>query len=423
MLFPRKILAPLLIPLCMAPGAGAEERADTFRQRPDPLRHSLGDTASFEAEFEADPESYRNLDLNRGREDRLSFSKFKLTPTLLIKPAPTVDVMLEGRWESERVFEDLARQENNKALLSLREAYILYEPEAGTGAMYQIGRHRFRDDREWLFDEFLDAVRFMWRHNGWKLDFSQSAVLIDPKEKAVKERIVNTMTFLSYEENNKLQRLYVIERNDQLSPWQASWSGLQLRGGTDIGVSYRLDSAWRRGTDGTRELAGYGADGGVTWTAQSPWRPSLTFAYAYGSGDAAPKKGTDKTFRQTGMQDNHGSIAGIDNFQYYGIVLDPELSNIAITTLAAGIRPTERSSVELVWHHYERNEAASKIKTQLTAAPEMPGQRIGDEIDLLLAYRAKGWRGNIGLGWFRPDEVYRGTDSAWGLSGEVRVYF
>ncbi|MGI6657130.1 MAG: alginate export family protein [Desulfobulbus sp.] len=110
-------------------------------------------------------------------------------------------------------------------------------------------------------------------------------------------------------------------------------------------------------------------------------QPSLTVGYALGSGD---RKGgsVNRTFRQSGLQDNTCRFNGVEDFQMYGEVLDPELSNIGITTLAVGIRPSARSSLDLVHHLYRQDVGVSG---------RLPGARI--------RARATGKSRDLGRGW------------------------
>jgi hypothetical protein len=84
------------------------------------------------------------------------------------------------------------------------------------------------------------------------------------------------------------------------------------------------------------------------WTPAPRWcwarlRPSLTLAYARGSGgeDSATR---DANFRQTGLHENKARLAGVKRLRRYGELLQPDLSNLAITTLGSGIRWLGNSS-------------------------------------------------------------------------------
>ena len=114
------------------------------------------------------------------------------------------------------------------------------------------------------------------------------------------------------------------------------------------GLEYWLDAAYVRGRDSSTDIRAFGADMGATYTFDAPLTPYVTLAYAFGSGDRSTTKGTDESFRQTGLQDNDAKFGGVASFRYYGEVLDLELSNISIYTAGIGFRPTKMSSIDLV---------------------------------------------------------------------------
>lgn len=96
-----------------------------------------------------------------------------------------------------------------------------------------------------------------------------------------------------------------------------------------------------------RSVFGWAVDAGVTWQTRLPGRPSLTLGYALGSGDGDPHDGRDRSFRQTGLQDNNDRFRGVDSFRYYGELFRPELSNLHILTASVGFPILKHSAVEL----------------------------------------------------------------------------
>jgi alginate production protein len=155
-----------------------------------------------------------------------------------------------------------------------------------------------------------------------------------------------------------------------------------------------------------------------------PWRPSLTGAFAFASGDDG--LGRDGRFRQTGLQKNIGTFDGIAEFPYYGAALDPELSNLAVLTLGAGVRPWPSASVDLVYHYYRQHTASSDWpETALDAEPDGRARELGHGIDLVL-----GWEPSEGLlfelvsGVFLPGTAYGGAgENAYFVGLEVEFSF
>ena len=95
----------------------------------------------------------------------------------------------------------------------------------------------------------------------------------------------------------------------------------------------------------------------------------------------------DGAFRQTGLQENEARWTGVTRFKYYGELLDPELSILAIVTVGLGLRPTKRSSIDLAYHDYRQETASARLRgAALAADPNGLSRRLGSELDLVVGY-------------------------------------
>ena len=170
-------------------------------------------------------------------------------------------------------------------------------------------------------------------------------------------------------------------------------------------------------------IDGYAVDMGVSYRTDLPWRPTIVAGYALGSGrsDTAGRLG----FRQTGLQDNNGRFGGVTSFRYYGEVLEPELANLHVSTLAVGVRPTRDSSVDLVHHFYRQDEASTRlVHTNLRADPNGVSRTLGWGLDLVLGYRHGYWlRMEVVSGLFRPGSGFDNDDMALKVEGQIRFRF
>jgi alginate production protein len=181
------------------------------------------------------------------------------------------------------------------------------------------------------------------------------------------------------------------------------------------------------GRDGSRRLRGWGFDLGATYEFQAGPKPALTLGVAFGSGERDPEGGLDRSFRQTGLQANEGDFGGSTTFKYYGEVLDPELSNLAILTAGLGIRPRDWFSVDLVYHYYLQAVASPTLRDAgITAEPSGRSRRLGSELDLIVGLVDLSQRVDIkaALGYFIPGPAFPGTrDGAWLVGAEVQFRF
>ncbi len=162
------------------------------------------------------------------------------------------------------------------------------------------------------------------------------------------------------------------------------------------------------------------------------FRPSFTLGYALGSGDKTGGDLVSQEFRQTGYEDNSGRFGGFANFQYYGEVLNPELANIRILTVGAGLWPHPLVSLDAVFHTYRQHRLKNDIKLEsqgLLAPPALPTGGDGDlgwEFDFILGLQKLWQRLNIGysFGLFHPGRGFLPrTDEAILNRVNVRVEF
>jgi hypothetical protein len=188
------------------------------------------------------------------------------------------------------------------------------------------------------------------------------------------------------------------------------WFGLRATGDQRIGAAQRfgywLDGAWVRGRETVTDLRDFGSDqvrvaglsdqavrghaldAGIMWTLPGAWRPTVTVAYARGSGDGDAGDGVDHAYRQTGLQENKARYRGVNRFRYYGELLRPDLSNLAIRTVAFGLRFLPRSSLEIVLHDYRQiHLSRSAPSDRLDASPRGVERSLGRELDLILGVR------------------------------------
>jgi alginate production protein len=151
----------------------------------------------------------------------------------------------------------------------------------------------------------------------------------------------------------------------------------------------------------------------------------FTVGYAIGSGDGDPDDGTDHSFRQTGVHGNEARLGGVEGFQYYGELLDPELSNLHIATVGWGIGLLESSSLDLVYHYYRQVELASVLRELGTASePTGKSRSIGQEVDLILALEEwKHFGMELRAGAFRKGAAFGSERSGMEYLGFVKFRY
>lgn len=364
---------------------------------------------TFELTFEGD----RRRNLEESGDDQVS----KLIPQLTLEVEQELADDITGHIELELGHDAILEQgalwdEREETALDLKLFYLEFE-NLRPGLTLLVGRQAFEDDRKWYFDEELDGVRLTYEREALSLDASVTRELLFRKNllesRPDEDAINNYFVKAGYEagENHSLSAYTLLRDGMSGVDEELIFYGLSVQGQLADNLSYWGEFAHLRGRDGDDRLSGFGVDLGATLSLEGTWQPSLTLAYAMGTGDEGG--GRDGRFRQSGLEGNEARFNGVEDFRYYGEALDPELSNIRIMTTGVGVRPTENSSIDLVAHRYWQDVSADGRLPGAAVRAEANGNSrdIGTGIDLIFGYReiedvALGLR----LGWFMPGDAF-----------------
>lgn len=315
------------------------------------------------------------------------------------------------------------------------QAYLLFRNPGGQGVALAVGKQRVRDERRWLFYEYLDAARlYVYETHPIVLEASYLPSLFPLRDKKFKtwDDILFQVRYLPDAKNEA--RLYFLKRRDS-SPRQREpvYWGLSYYGRPRRFVTGWLEASVLRGTDKQRTQQAFAVDvGGTLAAVKFKVRPSVTLGYAVGSGDKVRGDAVSQEFRQTGYETNAGRFGGFAIFQYYGEVLNPELANIQILTVGAGLRPHPLVSADAVFHTYRQNQLGTKIRLEsqgLIAPVVVPSgvdKNLGWELDFVLGIEKIWQRLNLGyaFGLFHPGQGFSPrTDQAVLNRLNLRVAF
>jgi len=379
-------------------------------------------------EYELKPRYREDFALDR-KQDDLARVDQRLEIELLYPLSDKVTAFLEGRasYRAEVYAEN--RKTGSERALERGETWLYLDDLAESNVSLQVGRQNFQDTREWWWDADLDAIRLHYRDDPMHLEVGLAQELtqvsttdddIAPSAEDVL-RIVGRATW-KWGHKQRLAAFFLVQNDHSRSPQlgetvdvrredevdaDLTWVGIRSMGRWKLGAPGRLyywaDTGYVTGKetvidfaepDGgqsmvtgrfSRDVNGWAVDGGVTWETKLPLRPRLTAGLAIGSGDRHPDSEADHSFRQTGLQRNDGRWGGVDRFRYYGELLDPELSNLRIGTLALGMPLFRDSSVELIYHDYRQVHPQPALRdARLKTQPTGKDDDIGQEIDLVV---------------------------------------
>lgn len=382
-------------------------------------KYQLTPSLSYGATAEIAGERGLDFDLDRARDDRFNILEPEIEFALAYQPRPGFLGFLNFEISQEFALQEPIKEKRSLGI-ALDRAYVLFNDNLlGRPLSAQIGRQKFDDEREWLFDEELDAVRAYYRFPNLLLEASAGRLNLARRDLLNDERSERRIDYLvrgtSAITDEAIFSFYGFMRHDRRRDVAERESPifLGLHSSGDIGenIEYWMELAHVRGRSGSQKIRAYGVDlGGSYEFKKLPMELSLTLGYAFGTGDDDPNDGIDRNFRQTGLHDNEARFNGLAKFKYYGELFDPELSNMSILTAAIGVRPTKRTSIDLVYHRYAQHKASDSIRdSALAADPSGLSRKLGSEIDVVLGYRKREGRkasALLTLGQFDPGPAF-----------------
>jgi len=385
---------------------------------------------------------------------------------------PDLHLYAEGEYSSERDVHQNNERNESDSFIERGEAWLFAEDVVDSGWNFEAGRLNFEDGRRWWWDEELDGLRVSYPTETFNLSFAVGQELfparsdqsyIDPENEDVLRLFgkaswqyapehAATLFALYHDDHSSRDRIgdNVDEDREDPSDAQLTWLGLRLTGTWSLGsvgfLRYWTDSGMVRGheyiseyeegskkgrsvveeTD-RRSVSGWALDTGATWVLPTLLEPRLSLGYAMGSGDDNPEGGTDRSFRQTGLQENEAGFGGVQRFMQYGMLLQPELSNLQIFTAAAGISLFKASSLDLVYHYYRQVDAAPFLR-DAGIEGELTGKQrsIGQALDLVLAVEEwEHFEFEIVGSMFQAGSAFGDQDGDWTYGGfaQFRVLY
>ena len=266
---------------------------------------------------------------------------------------------LQLRFKKKYYFNDERRNPpSDKMEADITQMYILARNIGNRGLALQLGRQDFDEPREWLFDEYLDAVR-VYYYGIDKFIFNAAYIRgVSP----IKDKYDTWTDFFGqvrwYGDDDNLIDIYTLLRkdSDEIRNREPIYYGARYYGNISRYIKLWLEGSIMNGEDKGKSLEARAFDLGFIFSHPDiALSPSVTMAYAMGTGDRDGSDNISNEFRQTGYHDNTDYFGGYKTIRYYGELLDPELSNLIIATFGAGIKPYRNISAEMVYHNYKQD--------------------------------------------------------------------
>ena len=372
----------------------------------------------IEGEYEIKLDYQKNFALDRrNRDDLFRFDQeFQLRWSY--RPKDWISVLLEGKLLGEHQLYTGGGGRRSEFDPERGETWIRFDNLLGQDLTLKLGRQNFEEPRRWWWDDDLDAAGLRYRHGSGVFEFGFGRELprkslrekfSDPEHEGV-FRVLARANWL-YLNNHGLDlfSLYHDDRSrtpsvgafvspDSEDPSDARlwWGGIRASG-SETGAygefSYWADAAIVLGNEKLLELAGapgnpqvvtsrrkqrvrgWAFDSGLRWDSPLPAEPLFTLGYAVGSGDKTQESGSDRAFRQTGLESND------EEFRTYGEILRPELSNLSIPVVAVPLPILSNTYVEFAYRHFRQIHAAPFVRgeARIEAEPNGINKNIGQE--------------------------------------------
>jgi alginate production protein len=434
--------------------------------RPEQLKENtlLGRPLYLGGEVRGIVSAKKDYDLKKDAEDDITEFKPDQTLELFWLPSDSTAVFATVRGSIEStLYKEGGNRKDTELDLALRSLWLLQTNLLDTPFAIQVGRQRLQDDREWWWDEHLDAARLHYFGSDVTAFVGVGKLNKPINTSTLNELKPNDQDLLRYFGNidwkwskNQHVGLFAVHQDDKSSRYavdqivnnnraddadaRITWLGASANGCIKS-FCYWGDVARMRGREteydldnfnaqnqivddiDSQKLRGTAYDVGMTVKLPLSFKPRFTISHAKGTGDKPRTPGRDGAFRQTGIQQNEGKYEGNSRFQYYGEVLRPNLSNIAISTLAVGIPVTKHGWVETIWHDYKQDYADNRISgANINNNPNGNNKHLGQEIDVIMSYRPDSpWEFELTGGAFRAGRAFEGDKGRWAKLIELRV--
>ena len=286
----------------------------------------------------------------------------------------------------------------------VKEALISFA--TGHQSQLTLGRMRFSDPAKWIADGAVDGVHFARQNHltGWEIAAFRGTEDSRPTF-AMAHHTWTTATgrrslLALAERDGRDRRAYLF---GHLAQRRSEAHRLQINAAVVLG-----DAANQKST-------GVGIDLRGIRTFEGKLNPQITYGVAVGS----------LGFRQTGLETNKTYDGGQKQFNRYGYLYRPELTNLAVATLAAGIRPSRSLSMDLGLHLYAQAQPSTTAPiARIDGSTTGKSRFAGTEVSLVGAWRPnKKTKLQFGLGLFQPGSAYADRSSFSRLFAQLSVYF
>lgn len=277
----------------------------------------------------------------------------------------------------------------------VKDMYVSSKNLFDNRANFLLGRKYLKDRRGWYYKTALDTIGISNKDDLLLYEFylgtrlNKNTMAYDPN--AIQTNLKGVKFFfghLSYEyrKDNTIEAFYIYEDNKNALK-KLGWTGFRLQGSLPQqnlnNLLYWIDVASMSGKYQNNSAIGLGYDFGALYYMNEK-DIGLGASLAYGSGGS-------KRYMQPSFTNNRSNYLSKDvSYRYYGEFLQPELSNMWISTinLVHHFNGDQNTTAIVALHNYTQDKAIKSQynATNKTVLPNGKSTQIGNEIDLILHY-------------------------------------
>jgi hypothetical protein len=322
----------------------------------------------IEGEYEIKLDFRKNFALDRSNRDDLFRFDQEFQLRWSYRYNDWISLLIEGKVIGEHELYTGGGGRRSEVEPERGETWVRFENLFSRDLSLKLGRQSFEEPRRWWWDDDLDAAGLKYRTGSWLFEFGAGEELprkslledFEPENKRVM-RVLARANWLYFTDH--AVDLFFLHHHDR-SPTQSIGALFD-----DAAGNKKLVTSRRK-----QRVRGWAVDVGGRWESQLPGEPIFTLGHAIGSGDKNPDGGTDRAFRQTGLQSND------EEFRTYGELLRPELSNLSIPVLAVQFPIFWKSHIEFAYRYFRQVHAAPFLRdARIEAEPNGVNKNIGHE--------------------------------------------
>jgi alginate production protein len=373
---------------------------------------------NIEGEYEIKLDYRKNFALDRPNRDDLLLFEQEFQLRWSYRPNDWISILIEGKLLGEHQLYTGGGGRRSEFDPERGETWIRFDNLLGEDLTVKLGRQSFEEPRRWWWDDDLDAAGLRYRRGSGVFEFGVGRELprkslrekfSDPEHEGVFRALARANWLYFNNHGLDLFSLYHYDRSrtpsvgafvshDSEDPSDARlwWGGIRASGSETPAafgeLSYWADAAIVVGKEKLLELdgapghpqvvtsrrkqrvRGWALDLGLRWDSPLPGEPLFTLGYAIGSGDKNPDTGSDRAFRQTGLQSDD------EEFRTYGEILRPELSNLSIPVVAVRFPILSKTYIEFAYRHFRQLHAVPFLRdARIEAEPNGIKKNIGQE--------------------------------------------